>query len=220
MKPSSSSRPPAIQTAVGLLACVVLLAWVPWRTTPASILSATQQLPCADQAAATPTCELEGTRYECGTEAFDWRYYTTHNKGLRRFSAVQAMHHWLDKGIAEGRRSHPGQRTLKILLMTMDEWPLLRSWVLYHAHLVGGHNMCAGWFGEGSGGAARSAPLLLRASVPACLLPASLDSCFQATHSSSPAATSLTAAPIPTPSPSWPRSSASWGCTSSAPPPS
>ena len=51
------------------------------------------------------------------------------------------MLHWFQRGIGQGRRSHAGRKTLKILLMTKDEWPLLRSWVLYHADLVGGSNL-------------------------------------------------------------------------------
>lgn len=34
-------------------------------------------------------------------------------------------------------RTHPGDRVLCLELLTKDDWPLLRSWVLHHGYLVG-----------------------------------------------------------------------------------
>lgn len=120
---------------------LVLLLWGSRRgaPAPASPAALTGRHRCP-KCAAAPLCELEGTVYECGS-IFDWRFYTTRHTKLANFSASEATAHWLSKGIAEGRRSHAGRKTLKILLMTKDEWPLLRSWVLYHADLVGGSNL-------------------------------------------------------------------------------
>lgn len=58
-----------------------------------------------------------------------------------RLGPNEARAHWLARGVAEGRRFHPGPRVMKIVLMTRDEWPLLQSWVLYHAHVFGGENI-------------------------------------------------------------------------------
>lgn len=49
--------------------------------------------------------------------------------------------HYLSKGIRDGYAFHPGPKTLKIVLMTMNEWPMLKSWVLYHGHLFGFENL-------------------------------------------------------------------------------
>lgn len=45
------------------------------------------------------------------------------------------------EGIRQGHQLHSGSRTFKIVVMTKDEWPLIRSWVLYHAHIFGGENI-------------------------------------------------------------------------------
>jgi hypothetical protein len=85
-------------------------------------------------------CELEGVAYECAP-LFDWRFYTAAHADLAKMGAGEAYQHWLEHGIAEGRRFHAGRRVLKVVLMTKDEMPLLRSWVLYHAHTFGAHNV-------------------------------------------------------------------------------
>jgi len=35
----------------------------------------------------------------------------------------------------------PGSAVLKIIMMTMDEWPLLKSWVVYHGDMLGFENL-------------------------------------------------------------------------------
>merc|ERR1711862_572724 len=33
--------------------------------------------------------------------------------------------------------SRPESAVVKLIMMTMDEWPLIKYWVLYHGHLLG-----------------------------------------------------------------------------------
>lgn len=93
--------------------------------------------PSADHGA----CEFpDGTRYDCAS-TFDAVFYRAANTDLRRMSLAGVEAHWHAFGIREGRAGHAGRRTLKPILMVKDEWPLLRSWVLYHAALLGGRNL-------------------------------------------------------------------------------
>lgn len=49
--------------------------------------------------------------------------------------------HYLQQGINKGYSFHKGPKTLKLVLMTKNEWPMLKSWVLYHGHLFGFSNL-------------------------------------------------------------------------------
>ena len=39
------------------------------------------------------------------------------------------------------KESRPESAVLKLVMMTMDEWPLLESWVLYHGEIIGFENL-------------------------------------------------------------------------------
>ena len=82
----------------------------------------------------------DGSRYDCAT-SFDAVFYRAANPDLQHMSLAGVEAHWHVHGIREGRAGHPGRRQLKPILMVKDEWPLLRSWVLYHAALLGGRNL-------------------------------------------------------------------------------
>jgi len=105
----------------------------------------------AGDAAAPPlaslcrSCAFAGTVYACGA-AFDAAYYREENAlagagALVHGSDEAAWQHWAREGFARGRRAHGGARTVKVVLMTKDEWPLVRDWVMYHAHLFGAENL-------------------------------------------------------------------------------
>jgi len=44
-------------------------------------------------------------------------------------------------GIKHGHMLHPYQKIFKFVIVTKDEWPLIRSWILYHAYIFGGENL-------------------------------------------------------------------------------
>jgi len=46
-----------------------------------------------------------------------------------------------NEGIKKGHLLHPGSKIFKIVVMSKDEWPLIKSWVLYHARIFGGENL-------------------------------------------------------------------------------
>jgi hypothetical protein len=72
---------------------------------------------------------------------FDWDYYTSTYADAAKMDSAAALHHFNTVGILEGRRCHAGPKIFKILVMTMNEWPLIRSWTLYHASIFGGENL-------------------------------------------------------------------------------
>jgi len=45
------------------------------------------------------------------------------------------------EGIKRGHSLHPYKKIFKIVVVTKDEWPLIRSWILYHAYIFGGENL-------------------------------------------------------------------------------
>eukprot|EP00667_Euglena_gracilis_P019317 EG_transcript_20681 len=49
--------------------------------------------------------------------------------------------HYLDVGVKRGVAMHPGRDVVKVVLMHKDHWPMLRLWVLYHAHIFGLKNL-------------------------------------------------------------------------------
>ena len=72
---------------------------------------------------------------------FDPSFYRRTYSDVATLSDKAARAHWDSIGFGEGRRSHAGPRIMKIVLMTKDEWPLVRSWVLHHAHIFGPRNV-------------------------------------------------------------------------------
>lgn len=71
---------------------------------------------------------------------FDESYYLSHYSSHVPKN-MTAYEHWVKVGSLNGFRSHGGLPVLKIVMMTKDEWPLLKSWVLYHGRIFGFHNL-------------------------------------------------------------------------------
>ena len=80
--------------------------------------------------------------YDCSSN-FDPAYYRLlHREGAAALLDDNALErHYDNFGVLAGHRGHSGPRTMKIILMTRDDWPLVRSWVLYHADIFGGENL-------------------------------------------------------------------------------
>ena len=72
---------------------------------------------------------------------FDPLFYAQIHTDLVNLSQSEALSHYLSQGIREGRAIHAGPRVIKIVLMTKNEWPLVKSWVLYHVHVFGASNI-------------------------------------------------------------------------------
>jgi hypothetical protein len=87
------------------------------------------------------TCSFAGTVYSCGT-IFNPSFYRSENPNLVDIiSDEAAWQHWANEGFLSGFRSHGGERIVKIVLMTKDEYPLIRDWLLYHGHIFGPENI-------------------------------------------------------------------------------
>eukprot|EP00981_Chlorochromonas_danica_P014033 scaffold7236_cov163-Ochromonas_danica.AAC.1 len=54
---------------------------------------------------------------------------------------VSAYDHWVSKGLYEGKKSHGGLSVVAFTMMTKDEWPLIKHWVLYHGDKFGFKNL-------------------------------------------------------------------------------
>lgn len=69
---------------------------------------------------------------------------TTSNTNILSIKEEESIlkEHYLKIGIHNGYTFHPGPKSMKIILMTMNEWPMLKSWVLYHGHFFGFQNLC------------------------------------------------------------------------------
>eukprot|EP00906_Rhabdomonas_costata_P036574 RCo051298 len=96
-------------------------------------------LHCFAPAIATPhfgmrTCRLAGRSYPC-PNIFDWVFYNRTYPDVRASSPKKAWRHWINIGIAAGRRCHSGPPVVKLVLMTKDERGLLESWTAYHSHV-------------------------------------------------------------------------------------
>ena len=93
-------------------------------------------------------CVFKGVSFDCSS-IFDANFYIENYPEIfndilpadTHDNATTAYNHWLNKGIKLGYRAHPGKKVLKIFMMTKDEWPLLKSWVLYHGHVFGFGNL-------------------------------------------------------------------------------
>lgn len=70
---------------------------------------------------------------------FNSTYYTARYRQSIR--VLNPYEHFVQKGMFEAKRTHPSLRTLKIILMTKDEWPALKSWILYHGDRFGFQNL-------------------------------------------------------------------------------
>jgi len=86
------------------------------------------------------SCSFAGTVYSCGA-IFDPIYYRKQNAVIASLSDESAWQHWANEGFIKGLPSHGGVRIVKVVLMTKDEWPLVRDWVLYHASLFNPENL-------------------------------------------------------------------------------
>ena len=85
-------------------------------------------------------CDYLGVNYPC-VPLFDPVFYR-HRYGISSsFSDDDVLGVAMNEGIKKGHVLHPGPKTFKIVVMTKDEWPLIRSWVLYHAKIFGGENL-------------------------------------------------------------------------------
>ena len=87
------------------------------------------------------TCNFANNQtFDCSS-IFDAHFYRTQLDPNGTTPAPPDLReHYRNKGIKLGLRMHPGRRTLKILLMTRNEWPLLVSWVIYHGTQFGFDN--------------------------------------------------------------------------------
>ena len=86
-------------------------------------------------------CKFDSNQTFTCDSVFDWKYYRTFNKLNHINSSSTAWSHFLSTGISLGLPIHPPPRVIKLILLTKDEWPMLKSWVLYHANLVGYNNL-------------------------------------------------------------------------------
>lgn len=81
-----------------------------------------------------------GKLFEC-SPIFDAAFYRRTYADAAHLSDADARAHWATKGFGAGRRAHAGPRITKVVLMTKDEFPLVRAWVLHHAHIFGPRNV-------------------------------------------------------------------------------
>eukprot|EP00957_Ditylum_brightwellii_P208925 15359552-Ditylum_brightwellii.AAC.1 len=66
-------------------------------------------------------------------------YFNVDRDGNRFSESGQnKLQYWLSNVDWESR---PQNAVVKLILMTMDEWPLLKSWVMYHGELLGYENL-------------------------------------------------------------------------------
>ena len=93
----------------------------------------------------TKKCFVSGTRFDCG-QIFDPVYYSHRypwigNPSNPTKTLDSLWSHYLKVGISKGYRGHGRGKIMKIVLMTKDEWPLIKSWVLYHGAIFGNSNL-------------------------------------------------------------------------------
>ena len=91
------------------------------------------------------TCFHYSTPYDCST-IFDTKHYAQSAMSLglplpQYESVADYVEHFLKVGLPAGLSPHSGPPVTKALVMTKDEWPLLRAWVLHHAYLLGPKNV-------------------------------------------------------------------------------
>lgn len=92
----------------------------------------------------TRTCLHYDEPYACGS-IFDAAHYARSAAALGLHapsgSDAAALAHFVAEGLLAGASPHAGPRVAKVLVMTKDEWPLVRAWVLHHAYLLGPENV-------------------------------------------------------------------------------
>lgn len=126
--------------ALALLCCVLLLVPGP-RQLARTYLSVYSRWALGPRVCAWPSAAQQlGAPRSCAA-LFDPSHYRRENPGAAALSAPAAEVHWRTVGIPLGHAAHGGPRTLAIVLMTRNEWPLLQSWVQYHTRLVGARNV-------------------------------------------------------------------------------
>jgi hypothetical protein len=74
---------------------------------------------------------------------FDHDFYTDFYTDLAKFKTdrTKSLYHWKKYGIKEGRRCHPGPKVMKIVLMTKNEFPMIKSWIVFHGSIYGFENL-------------------------------------------------------------------------------
>ena len=84
--------------------------------------------------------DLSDSGSKLGESIFDWQFYSK-TYSVDVMSRQAAWFHYIRYGLQEGHLSHSGHKVMKVVLMTKNEWPLIKSWVLYHGHLLGFENL-------------------------------------------------------------------------------
>lgn len=93
---------------------------------------------CAPNSKQKEVCAVEGL-HSC-VQHLCWNLNeTTFDPFCRAFNDPKA--HYLQFGIKENIPMHSGSKVVKIILMHKDDWPMLRNWILYHAHVFGMQNL-------------------------------------------------------------------------------
>ena len=85
--------------------------------------------------------DFGNVNYDCSSNLDPDYFRQAYPDSSELTDAEIATHYNEGAGILLGRRAHRGPRTMKIILMTRDDWPLIRSWVLYHADVFSGENI-------------------------------------------------------------------------------
>jgi hypothetical protein len=74
--------------------------------------------------------------------SFDHKFYINKYSDIKHLATERkSLQHWKNFGIKEGRRSHLGPKVMKIVLMTRNEFPMIKSWVFYHGTIFGFNNL-------------------------------------------------------------------------------
>lgn len=83
---------------------------------------------------------LSNSKHASCNSIFDWKWYSEYY-GISFGNESDAFEHWRTKGIDLGYRFHPGPRVFKVIVITRNEWPMIKSWVLYHSKIFGPRNV-------------------------------------------------------------------------------
>eukprot|EP01039_Chlorochromonas_danica_P006821 gene6821-7534_t len=74
-------------------------------------------------------------------ELFDEKFYLANYGKSVIAQNISAYDHWVSKGLHEGKKSHGGLSVVAFIVMTKDDWPLIKHWVLYHGDKFGFKNL-------------------------------------------------------------------------------
>ncbi len=119
-----------------------VLVFVPDRTTlrdPPSSSSAVL-LFSTPSGVTTTICSYLNVSYPCAS-IFDAAWYRANFNIPQSLPDDVLLQNASTTWLAQGRSLHGGDKVFKLVVMTKDEWPLIRAWVLYHAHFFGGENL-------------------------------------------------------------------------------